>query len=527
MHSRRHGIGAVWRARQLRNLVLANFAFKAAEMGVWIAVTVEANRRGGIRLAGLVLVVQLAPAAVISAGTARLVRRFGAHRTLVGSLAAQCLVVTALAVVIATAVPTVVLMAVAAAGTMCVVATRPAQAAVFVTITDDPRALTAVHVALGWSDSVGTLSGPAITAVALAQRSPAGACVAFAVLLGAAAALASGVGTSNGDDGAGSLDLDSVGTTTESPNSRRGIGSALALVGIQAFVVGCLDLLVVVVAVDVVHAPTALAGWLATALGAGGIVGALLATVLVGRRSVWPAIVPSGIATAMFLALAGHVTSSLTAIVVFTTIGAALAFAGVVARCALQRIADTTTIAQVFAQAETADTVMLLAAAIALPAIVTATDATTAPTLVAAVVAVVFVCAMPLVRAAERSIDLRVRLRTLAECDLFAGLDAAALATLARNAVEVGFAPGAVLMREGEPGDCFHLIVTGTVAVEQGGRHVVDRGSGEGVGEAALLTDAPRNATLTATTAVETLRIEREPFLLALGLFGETHFADL
>ena len=68
MHSRRHGIGAVWRARQLRNLVLANFAFKAAEMGVWIAVTVEANRRGGIRLAGLVLVVQLAPAAVISAG---------------------------------------------------------------------------------------------------------------------------------------------------------------------------------------------------------------------------------------------------------------------------------------------------------------------------------------------------------------------------------------------------------------------------------------------------------------------------
>lgn len=513
----------MWRNGALRRLVLTNLGFKTSEMGAWISVTVEAHRRGGVALAGGVLVAQLAPAALVAVGAGRMIRRLGAVRTATVSLLVQCVATVGLVLTVLADAPTVALVGCAVVGTIGVVVTRPAQATVLSGVTDDPHALTATHVVLGWSDSLGTLLGPAVTGLALAAHAPAAAFGVYAAVLAAATVTARSLPEPTH---AQTVAHDPA-ASTEPASARHGIAGALALLGIHAFVIGCLDLLVVVVAVDVVHAPSALAGWLATALGCGGLTGALAATALIGRRSVGPAIIPSGVATAAVLALGGRVDGQFAALAVFAVIGAALALLGVVARCALQRLASSATVAHVFSLAEAADTAMLLASALVLPGLVRITSPQAAPAVIAAALTVVCLAVAPLVRGGERRVDLSARLRTVAACELFHGLDAAALSTLARNAVDDHFAPGAVLMREGEPGDCFHLIVTGTVGVVQHGRHVVDRGPGEGVGEAALLTDAPRNATLTATTAVQTLRIEREPFLLALGAFGDARFADL
>lgn len=60
--------------------------------------------------------------------------------------------------------------------------------------------------------------------------------------------------------------------------------------------------------------------------------------------------------------------------------------------------------------------------------------------------------------------------------------------------------PGEVLVREGEPGETFGLLVEGSVSVTRGGgHHLADASPGSILGELSVLRGQPRTATLTAT----------------------------
>ncbi len=95
-------------------------------------------------------------------------------------------------------------------------------------------------------------------------------------------------------------------------------------------------------------------------------------------------------------------------------------------------------------------------------------------------------------------------------------LPGAALAEVVASARIENFAAGQILFHEGEPGDSLHLIRRGSVTVSRkiGGRDIVLAyvAAGNYVGEMALLGDAPRSATVTATVATETLRLEGSVF---------------
>jgi hypothetical protein len=73
--------------------------------------------------------------------------------------------------------------------------------------------------------------------------------------------------------------------------------------------------------------------------------------------------------------------------------------------------------------------------------------------------------------------------------------------------------PGDVIVRQGEPGDAFYVIVDGDVSVERGGGQVLAQLSkGDYFGEMALLSDEPRNATVKAVSACTTLTMTRDAF---------------
>jgi CRP-like cAMP-binding protein len=107
-------------------------------------------------------------------------------------------------------------------------------------------------------------------------------------------------------------------------------------------------------------------------------------------------------------------------------------------------------------------------------------------------------------------------LALLRRLPIFAPLSAPAIERIMAALVRLEVPAGHVLIREGDEGDRFYVIVEGSVAVSQGGRHLVDRVAGDHVGEIALLRDVPRTATVTAITPLRVLALDRAPFLEAV-----------
>ncbi len=84
---------------------------------------------------------------------------------------------------------------------------------------------------------------------------------------------------------------------------------------------------------------------------------------------------------------------------------------------------------------------------------------------------------------------------------------------IAGIADELDLRAGKVLIREGERGREFFVLVSGEAEVRRKGRKIATVGPGDFVGEMALLSKAPRNATVTALTPVDVLVITDRAFL--------------
>lgn len=82
---------------------------------------------------------------------------------------------------------------------------------------------------------------------------------------------------------------------------------------------------------------------------------------------------------------------------------------------------------------------------------------------------------------------------------LFAHCSAKEVAELANAFDEITVRAGTELTREGASGREFVIIADGAATVTRGGETLNQLGSGDFLGEIALLTDAPRTATVTAT----------------------------
>ncbi len=95
---------------------------------------------------------------------------------------------------------------------------------------------------------------------------------------------------------------------------------------------------------------------------------------------------------------------------------------------------------------------------------------------------------------------------------LFASCSKAELQRLATLADELDLGEGATLIREGERGREFLVIVDGTVSVTKRGKKLRDLGAGAFIGEIALISDVPRTATVTATSPVRLLVVTDRAF---------------
>lgn len=108
--------------------------------------------------------------------------------------------------------------------------------------------------------------------------------------------------------------------------------------------------------------------------------------------------------------------------------------------------------------------------------------------------------------------DLTRAMTYLLNVPIFRELSAREMESLGRSMQERAYEPGAVIVRQGDPGLGFFLITEGKVEVTHDGHHVRDMVPGEFFGEMALMEERPRSATVTARERTKCLQLVKWDF---------------
>jgi CRP-like cAMP-binding protein len=95
---------------------------------------------------------------------------------------------------------------------------------------------------------------------------------------------------------------------------------------------------------------------------------------------------------------------------------------------------------------------------------------------------------------------------------LFAHCSKKELAEVASIADELDLPEGRQLIREGQRGREFFVLLEGEAEVTQNGKRIATMRGGDFFGEIALISDAPRTATVTSTTPVRVLVVTDRAF---------------
>ena len=504
------GIGRVLRLvarnRELRRIQLAFFAFNAAEWGAWIAMLVYAYDRGGAVEAGIVALVQLAPAALLAPRTARLPLHLG--------YVLQSLALGATAAVLLAHGPALLAYGCAALAATAVTATRPAQAALVPFVARTPEELLAANVVAGWVESVSLLVGPALTGVLLSVGSPG---VVFVVAAATMAIAAVVVAPLRSLPAARSIPraVEAAADAADVFWARPNVRLLVALLGAEAVLIGALDVLFVVLAVDQLDLDGAVAGYLNAAFGAGGVAALALTATLVGRRRLAPPLLAAALAWVCAFALLALAPTMVGAFALLVAAGAARSVVDVAGRTLLQRSVAPHQLTRAFGSVESVSMAGLAAGSLLAPALVLLGGSRGAFAGVAALLLVAAAAVARRLAAIDRAATVPVtEIALLRTVPMFAPLDPPPLEALARSLEPRRLEAGDTLIRQGDQGaDLYFVVADGTLDVAIDGMQVREVGRGDGVGELALLVDVPRTATVTARTPAQVHALARAAFL--------------
>lgn len=111
-----------------------------------------------------------------------------------------------------------------------------------------------------------------------------------------------------------------------------------------------------------------------------------------------------------------------------------------------------------------------------------------------------------------RIVDTIHTVERLRQFPLFADLSSRELDALGSKLRREQFSAGAIVVKEGDPGDAFYLVDSGQAEVLVGEHRIKILGSGTYFGEIALLLHVPRQATVRALTPLDVFVLDRADF---------------
>lgn len=506
----------------MRRVLFAFLFFNVAEWATWVAMLVFAYQRGGATTAGIVAVVQLIPGIFVAPLGAVLGDRIPRNHALAIAYAVMAMALFAAGVVLVIHAPAPIAYLMGAVANAALTLIRPVHNSILPELADRPETLTAANALSSTVEGLSILAGPLVMGALIETSGVGSVFLVMGVSLCIASVLAAGVKVRLSIRGLiheapGSVVGDAVAGFREL-RSTPGAGAIMGLFCAQFVVIGLMDVLAVVLALEVFHMSPSGPGVLTGALGFGALLGSAATITLIGRERLAAAIGVGALVTGLPLVLMTVVPSAAQAVILLVASGAGRAFVDVGGRTLLQRAVKDEVLARVFGLQESVAMVGLTIGSALSPLLVIWLGGRGA-----FLAAGAFLPAMAIFAWRQLSLADRLamapdpaRVALLRATSIFRPLAQPVIERLARNLIPVTPSAGEVIIRQGDAGDRFYLVEDGVVAVTIDGGHVADLGPGDFFGEIALLRDAPRNATVTAAGDVRLLALERAEFLDAV-----------
>jgi Cyclic nucleotide-binding domain/Major Facilitator Superfamily len=500
------------------------------ELGYGLSITGE--------LAGTVALVVYA----VSAGGAGLVAVYAASRTVAGmgvalvltgitsrlrrdrllrwSIALRMVLLAAAALLAASGQPPAAVVATGAASSALAGTYRPLQAAVLPWLVRTPAELAASNAVTAVMENSGALAGPLLAGGLLAVAAPAAAIAAAAGVLAATSLSLLRLTVPDTPDlpghGAVQVARDVASGLAEFVRMAPPGGIAI-LAFAQTLLRGALVVLIAVLAVHVLALGGSAVGWLTAAFGAGGLAGGALAAGAVRITRLGRSFITGMLVWGLPLALLALRPAAALAYLALVIIGIGNAVVDVSAFTLVTRLAGPRTAGKVLGALEFVALAGLATGSILTPLLLQLFGTRGTLALLGGGLA-----GLALAHAARfRRLDQAVpapgpETGLLISLPMFAPLPLAITDLLAAEIEPRQFPAGTVVIREGEPGDHFHLIIEGSATVSVHGTPRPSLHRGDCFGEIALLRDTPRTATVTAEQPLHTLALGREQFLTAV-----------
>ncbi|MGH2446849.1 MAG: MFS transporter [Candidatus Limnocylindria bacterium] len=493
-----------------------------AEGAYLVSLLVFAYDIGGVVAVGLITMLRSLPAGLLAPVLTALADRFPPSRVLLGVHLGRASLVGIVALVAATDLPASIAVVAAIAEGLLIGLHRATTLSFMPGLARSPEELLAGNAVVSLGEGTGILVGPLGAGLLLTLGGPqVGLAAAAGVYLLAAAVVVSirapatrrRTPVTVGPESRLLAALGGFAALRRHPSA----GLVVGLFGSQTFVRGALTVLIVAVAVELLRIGDSGVGYLTSALGAGGLVGATLAmTVVTGRGLATPFAVSLAIWGLPILVI-GLLPQTIVAFVLVGVVGAANASLDVSGFTLLQRCVPNEVRGRVFGALESVAAIGLAAGAAVVPALVAGIGLEAALIVVGAVLPVLAIVTYPMLRRADDAAIVPHReLDLLRRVPMFAPLPLTMIEHLARDLDPVAYPTGERVITQGDPGDCFYVIGRGSVEIVHDGEVVKVLGPGDGFGEIALLSDRPRTASVVVRDAIEGYRLDRPAFLEAV-----------
>jgi MFS family permease len=293
------------------------------------------------------------------------------------------------------------------------------------------------------------------------------------------------------------------------------------------FVQAMVDVLVVVTAIGLLDMGEQGAGWLSAAWGAGGILGGVLAAVLMARKRIAAAMTGGLLLGGLPLVAVAAWPQAGVALWLLACLGVGFGILEVTLLTLTQRLIPADVLARVYGLQETLTiSAMALGSAVASGLVLALGErgALLVPGLLLPALALVIIARQNLLAMGPSASPADYEL--LRGVAPFATLPVATVENLAVRAERQVMATGTDVVRQGDPGSSFFVVRIGNVDIFKNGRLDGQLGPGDFFGEIALLHGSPRNATVRATTPLELLVVPRQEFLAAICHPRTRHLLD-